>query len=195
MIDETQFLYDLGRLFLSNDIPLPGDLRNKLNTNLGGGKAWRLREPQELKGLVFHQELGWGTVENVAKFHTSPESNLYPGGVESIAYTFAIRRDGQVVLCNDFDKSTWSHGTKDRPGNENAEFMSVMFEGFFNYDGCANLDGGEPTLQQMQSALLLWYFSRKLWGWDNTALYGHYHFGKDKCPGNTLRAIIEAVRA
>jgi len=170
-------------------MPPPLDGRGLLATN-PDGKRWKLRDVGKIKGMVWHQELGDGSIEDVARYHTGDDSHL--GVVESIAYTLAIRKNGQVVLCNDLAKATWSQGFKDRPGDENAEFMSVMFEGFFAADGVE--DGGEPTSAQMLSGLALWKTCRDIWGWNNSGLYGHSAFGKPSCPGRTLQGIVNAVR-
>jgi hypothetical protein len=141
------------------------DGRQSLKKNTRG-KKWKTRDVEGLKGMVWHQELGWGSVEGVAEYHTGRDSHLQAGGVESIAYTFAIRRNGQIVLCNDFERAVWSQGFKGRSGDENTEFMSVMFEGLFNGPGVTDAD-----------------------------LHGHYHFGKPACPGDTIGTLIESVRA
>ena len=175
-------------------LPAPVDARGTLATN-PNGRRWRTRDVQALKGLVWHQELGWGSVEAVARYHTGPNSHLADGGVESISYTWAVRRDGQVVLCNDLEKAPWSQGFKGRPGDENREFMSAMFEGFFNAPGVTDPTAGEPTEAQILAGLLLWRASKEQWGWNEDDLFGHYHFGKPACPGTTLQTVIESIRA
>lgn len=175
------------------NFPQPHDGRTDLPVN-AGGKKWKTRNADQLKGLVMHQELGWGTVENVAKYHTGADSHLHQGGVESIAYTWAIRRNGQIVLCNDFDKATWSQGYKGRPGDENAEFMSVMYEGLFQGEGVTDPSAGQPNDVQMLAGLMLWHVCKTEWQWDATDLYGHFLFGKPACPGNTFQTMIEAIR-
>lgn len=172
----------------------PFDGRETLKKN-PQGRRWKTRDAGALKGMVWHQELGWGTVEGVANYHTGANSHLHEGGVESIAYTFAIRRDGQIVLCNEFDKAVWSQGFKGRPGDENAEFMSVMFEGMFKGEGFSDSFAGEPNYQQIFSALMLWQICKDHWGWQADHLYGHFQFGKAACPGSTLQSLIEAIRA
>lgn len=175
-------------------VPEPLDGRRALKKN-PRGKKWKARGVDALKGMVWHQELAWGSVEAVAKYHTGGNSHLHPGGVESIAYTFAIRRDGQIVLCNDFKKAVWSQGFKGRPGDENAEFMSIMFEGLFKGPGVTDPSAGAPNEEQLLSGLILWHVCSKRWGWSDEDLYGHYHFGKPACPGDALRWVIESVRA
>jgi hypothetical protein len=172
----------------------PFDGRQSLKKN-PRGKKWKTRDVDTLSGMVWHQELGWGSVEGVAEYHTGNDSHLHAGGVESIAYTFAIRRNGQIVLCNDFDRAVWSQGFKGRSGDENAEFMSVMFEGLFSGPGVTDPTAGEPNDEQMLSALMLWRICKKAWDWNEEDLYGHYHFGKPACPGDTIGTLIESVRA
>ena len=174
-------------------LPEPLDARDLLKRN-PSGRTWKLRNKHKLKGLVWHQELSWGSIEAVAQYHSGPDSHLYKGGVESIAYSWGIRKDGQVVLCNDLDKAVWSQGYKGRTGDENAEFMSVMFEGFFKGAHVTDPSAGQPNSLQMLSGLVLWHISREVWCWNDDDLYGHYLFGKPACPGNALETIIEAVR-
>lgn len=191
---ETKLLDRLSAAVNESGLKEPSDGRGKLAVN-PDGKKWKRRDPLQLKGLVWHQELGWGSVEAVAKYHTGKSSHLYDGGVESISYSLAIRKNGQIVLCNDIKKATWSQGYRGRRGDENAEFLSVMFEGMFKADGVTDPSAGEPTSQQMTAGLLLWNSCRKIWNWNDNGLYGHYHFGKPACPGDTLKAVIEATRA
>jgi hypothetical protein len=144
--------------------------------------------------MAWHQELGWGSVEAVARYHTGKNSHLAKGGVRSISYTFAIRRDGQIVLCNDLDRAVWSQGFKGRPGDENAEFLSVLFEGLFHGEGVTDPTAGEPNSRQMLAGLALWSVCRDLWKWKEDCLHGHFHFGKPACPGATLQTVVQAVR-
>ncbi len=171
----------------------PQDIRDSLVNN-PNGKKWKKRDPEKLKGMVWHQGLGWGSVEAVAKYHTGPDSHLYDGGVESIAYTWAIRENGEVVLCNDFNKRVWSQGYKGRTGDENAEFISVMFQGFFKAPGVTDPSAGEPNNKQLAAGRQLWDVCKEVWELSDDDLYGHYHFGKPACPGNRLKAEIESIR-
>jgi len=175
------------------DLPDIRDAREFLPRNPDGLK-WKIRPSKDLGGMVWHQELGWGTVDDVAAYHTSESFHLYKGGAESIAYTFAIPVEGGIVICNDLNKSTWSQGYKGRPGDENREFIAVMFEGCFDFDGADTYKAGEPTDLQILSALMLWRVCRDVWGWDESRLYGHFDFGKPSCPGSSLETIIHATR-
>jgi hypothetical protein len=169
------------------------DLRGTLKTN--PKVSWKKRDPSKIQGLVIHQELGWSSVENVAKYHTGPDSHLKAGGVHSISYTFAVRRDGSLCLCNDLENKTWSQGMKGNDIDENEAFVGCMFEGLFLYDGNTNAKAGEPSLAQMKTAILLWETLRDHYKWSNSALTGHYHWGKPACPGDTLKSFVELVRA
>lgn len=172
----------------------PVDARELLRRN-PTVTGWGRRTVGALKGMCWHQALSWGSVEAVANYHTGPDSHLRAGGVESIPYTFAIRRNGETLLCNDLGDRVWSQGFKGRDGDENAEFLSVMFEGFFRGPDVTDLTAGEPTGDQVLAGLTLWRACRDLWGWDDGSLYGHYHFGKPACPGFTLQGVIDAVRS
>ncbi|MGP0565836.1 MULTISPECIES: peptidoglycan recognition protein family protein [unclassified Nitrospina] len=190
---EEQLLERLEAAALALKIQKPFDGRTTLPTNKQG-KKWKRRDPEALQGMVWHQELGWGSIEAVARYHTGPDSHLHAGGVESIAYTFAIRKNGQVVLCNDLDRAPWSQGYAGRKGDENAEFLSVMFEGFFQGTGVDDPSAGHPNDRQLLSGLILWKICQDLWKWKAGDLYGHFLFGKPACPGDTLQTVVEAVR-
>lgn len=176
---------ELSLLSQALQLPHPKDLRNQLATN-PRGKRWRRRNPRRTHGVVWHQAMSEGSVEQIALYHTGNESHLYPGGVESIAYTFAIRPDGQVIICNDLDQATWSQGDKDRRGDENKEFIAVLFIGKF----LPAAQGSEPSIHQLMSGLILWRVLKDLLSWNENSLHGHFEFGKDACPGNFLKSII-----
>lgn len=155
---------------------------------------WKQRDPEKITGLVWHQALGWGTVEDVAEYHCGP-NHMSQKGLPGIAYTFAIRRDGEILLCNDIEDRTWSQGTREREGDENAEFASCMFEGRFWARDVNDANVGEPTPEQIMSGLRLWQICVDVFGWDKvSSLFGHFDFGKEACPGYTLQQIILAVR-
>lgn len=190
---EKDLLLKIQKAVSGIKLPKPQDVRDKLATN-SSGRKWKIRDVKQLKGMVWHQELGWGSIEGVAKYHTGKNSHLVTDGTESIAYTFSIRRDGQILLCNDLNKATWSQGYKGRKGDENAEFVSVMFEGMFKGTGITDNSASEPNLNQMLSAMLLWKVCKEFWNWQDHDLYGHFNFGKPACPGDTLQTIINAIQ-
>lgn len=191
-MNEQNILDDLKPAALAMHIPQAIDLHTILPRH--ATHRWRQRDVGAIQGMCWHQELGWSTVEQVAAYHTGPKSHLKAGGVESIAYTWAIRRDGQIVLCLPFAAKPWSQGDRYRPGDENAQFMSVMIEGHFDGPGHTAPDSGEPTQVQLLSALMLWRVCVNAWDWDQDDLSGHYMFGKPACPGHTVMAIVEAFR-
>lgn len=180
-----------SKVIVPYGIPQAVDLRDSLAKNPQGRK-WKTRDVSGLKGVVWHQALANGPVEAIAHYHTGEDSHLCAGGVESIAYTFAIRKNGQIVLCNDLEKSTWSQGYKGRKGDENAEFISVLFEGFFQGEGVTDSDAGEPTMEQILSGITLWKVLKAMFKWSDSALMGHSTFGKPACPGFTLQRIIDS---
>jgi hypothetical protein len=148
MKTEREMLRAIAKTARALALPAAADARRKLVTN-ARAKPWKARSVAGLQGMVWHQELGWGSVEAVAEYHTGKESHLARGGVRSIAYTFAIRRNGQIVLCNDFDRAVWSQGYGGRAGDENAELVAVMFEGFFTGPGVTDPSVGEPNDAQL----------------------------------------------
>lgn len=191
---EAKLLAKLTEKMKTVSLPEPVDVRGALAVNPQGEK-YSLRDVNSLKGLVWHQELGWHSISGTARYHTSPECHVAKGkGVESILYTGAIDEQGCFHLCNDLNKSTWSQGDLKRAGDENAEFMSVMFVGDFKAMGHLSVKAGEPNRRQILAGMILWEVCRELWGWNDSQLYGHFDFGKDACPGDTLRAMIMAIR-
>jgi len=174
---------------LLRNYPRIFDVRKDLPTGPG---EWKKRDPEKIEGMVWHQALGWGTVEDVARYHSGP-NHLSEEGLPGIAYTFAIRRSGDILLCNDLAAKPWSQGTRNRAGDENAEFMSCLFEGRFWGRDVNDPNVGEPTIEQIESGLYLWKLVRDTYGWPFDALYGHSNFGKPACPGYTLQRIIDAI--
>lgn len=193
-MEEQTILASITKAAKAIGLPAAADGRDTLKTN-PKAKKWSQRKIDALKGMVWHQELGWGSVESVAEYHTGKDSHLAKGGVRSIAYTFAIRRNGQILLCNGFDQAVWSQGFKGRRGDENAEFMSVMFEGFFTGPGVTDASAGQPNDEQLLAALALWRLCKAEWAWNAGDLYGHFQFGKLACPGSALQTVIETIRS
>ena len=171
------------------------DLRGALPTNKNGTK-FRWRDPSQLKGIVFHQSLSWGNIEQTHKYHTGP-NHMAANGLERISYTIGIRRNGEVCFLNNLETKTWSQGITKRYGDENAEFLAVLFEGMFKWGNETEYLGqklGEPSEQQLQSALDIWNNTASYFNWDTQDLYGHFDFGKPACPGNTLESFILGIR-
>ena len=154
-------------------------------------KHWRQRDPAAIKGVVIHQSLGAPTAHPIARYHVGP-NHLSATGLPSIAYTLFVERSGRILLCSDVAAKPWSQGTRAIPGDENADYLAVCVGGNFSADSHEGTE--EPSLAQLRATLALWQRLRDVWGFSNTDLHGHCHFGKPACPGRTLRTVIEAVR-
>ena len=191
-ITEEELLYELGHSFSGLAIPQPVDLRTRLARN-PIGKKWGFRDVDRLEGIVVHQALGGGSIEGIAKYHIGAKSHLYAGGVESLAYTLAIRKDGQIVLANGLHKAPWAQGFRGIDGDENRKYIAVVLEGYLKYAGCQNETSGEPTKEQVISLLILWGYCKELWKWDKDKLFCHSDFGKASCPGSTIENLIKAL--
>lgn len=177
------------KLFLEH-CPVAIDLRGKLPTGKG---RWPIRDVDKIHGLVYHQALAnTNSFAAISKYHTGPDCHIIKGGVPSISYTLGVNREGQIAILNDFKCSTYSHGYTKRPGDENAEFLGVLFLG--NFYAADNRVGGSPTADQLDAALKLALFFQTKWGLTPTDIWGHYHFGKPACPGDALKAVIETIR-
>jgi len=156
-------------------------------------RQWGTRDPTGLRGLVFHQALSWGSIEAVARYHLGP-NHISRDGLPSLSYTFAIRRNGAILMALDWEEKPFSQGDRNQTGDENAEFVSCCIEGMFHGDGVTDPSAGEPTLDQIESVLRLWNAVRDRFKWTNESIYGHFDFGKPSCPGATLSTLIRAIR-
>jgi hypothetical protein len=155
-------------------------------------KSWGLRDPEKLKGLVVHQSLEeYGTVRGNAKYHVGP-NHISKDGLPGLSYTIFIERSGRVILANPVECKPYSQGYGGRPGDENAEFLSVCVGGNFSAPGYVGTQ--TPTTTQMDLLKKTWEHLKDIWGWTNDCIYGHYHFGKAACPGNDLMDFIDSIR-
>ena len=153
------------------------------------------RAPDAIAGLCLHHSAGRSggvsRVQAIADYHVSDECHVPTsgGGAPGILYTLAVTDEGQVVLCHDLDVATWSQGTRTRAGDENADFLAVLVVGDFTSD---NHPASEPTAAQMRAVASVFLAVRELWG-PEFEYTGHYALGKPACPGDTLRAMVEAA--
>lgn len=172
------------------------DLRGKLAIN--NNHQWKKRSFSDIQGVVFHQTLGNTSLENVAKYHTGPQSHINPGGVHSISYTIGIRKSGEICVMNDLEDVTWSQGMKGNDIDENKCFIGVVCEGLFGWDpAIAVHEGqkvGDPTKEQMTSISVVWDGLAELFNMDIKDIYGHFDWGKPACPGTKIKEYIEFVR-
>jgi hypothetical protein len=160
------------------------------------GAQWGKRSLTDIKGVVYHQELGPGDVYSVARYHTSKDCHVSPGkGCPSICYTFFVDTSGTIQWCNELEDITWSQagegqvpilGTK-----ANTNFLAVCFRGDFTGPGHAG--ASEPTQAQLDAAGNLWRWLRDMLHLRHDALYGHCDFGKPACPGDTIMATVQKL--
>ncbi|MFB0509268.1 MAG: N-acetylmuramoyl-L-alanine amidase [bacterium] len=150
-------------------------------------RRWSKRDTSQIKKVVLHQELANGTIENVNQYHIIPGSynHLSPRGAPHFAYHFGIRKNGEVAQCNHYQDITW------HAKGQNAVSVGVMLVGDFKG---TNHPGAEPTPQQIDSLSQLVSHLKNEFNLDNQAIYGHYHFGKPACPGDTVKAWIQKLR-
>lgn len=155
-------------------------------------RSWDHRDPDKLKGVVVHQSLeSYGTASGNAKYHVGP-NHISEEGLPGLSYTIFIERAGHTVLANPVECKTYSQGYGGRPGDENEEFLSICVGG--NFSGPGYVGNQEPTREQLDALTKTWEHLKEIWGWANSDLYGHYHFGKPSCPGNRLMEFIEQIR-
>lgn len=172
------------------------DLRGKLAVN--ENHQWKRRVGTDIQGVVFHQTLGNTTLENVAKYHTGPQSHINPGGVHSISYTVGIRKSGEICIMNDIEDVTWSQGMKGNTIDENKCFIGVVCEGLFSWDPKITEHEkqkvGEPTREQMVAVIKVWNILANIFELDIQDIYGHFDWGKPACPGTAIQGIIISIR-
>ena len=155
-------------------------------------RVWRKRPLNELRGMVWHQTLSSGSTIAVANYHVGP-NHISSSGLPGISYTFSIEKDGKTLLCNALEDVTYSQGDRTKPGDENRLYIAACFTGNFDAPGYNGSD--VVSAEQMQAGLRLWLACCEQFGWSGKRLFGHYHFGKPKCPGTVLSQLIESVRA
>lgn len=133
----------------------------------------------------------WG----VAEYHVGADSHLRAGGAPGIAYTIAVDPAGGLYLLHDPETRTWSQGDPTKPGDENERWLGVLFLGFMRSRDFP--DGDLPSPRQLiVAASLHEALASTVFPWwrpqDTTA---HAYLGKPACPGDTLLAVVEAVKA
>lgn len=157
-----------------------------------GKKSWPSRDPEELKGVCFHQSLEqYGTASGNAKYHMGP-NHISKDGLPGLSYTLFVEKDGNIILANDVESKTYSQGSRGLEGDENAKYIGVCFGGNFSGPG---YEGTQvPTTPQLQAAEVLWWHLASIWMWGPQCLFGHFDFGKPACPGHHLMDLIKSVR-
>ncbi len=151
------------------------------------GRRWSTRDISQIKKVILHQELADGTIEATNQYHITRSSgnHLSSRGAPHFAYHFGIRKNGDVCQCNSYEDITW------HAKGQNVVSVGVMLVGDFKgFDH----PGDEPTQQQMDSLAQLVAHLHEKFSLDNQAIYGHYHFGKPACPGDTVKAWLQILR-
>lgn len=175
-------------------VPKIVDYRSRVPRKVGEKFARRRRE--NIKGVVFHQALGNGSVDDIARYHISPQCHISPGkGCPSICYTYFVAGDGTIYWCNDLEDITWSQGggSAPIPGTKgNTNYIGVCFQGDFSGEGHEGKQ--EPTPAQLASADALWHYLKGELSLSPDALYGHHDFGKPACPGFVLSKFIDDAK-
>ncbi len=191
MSAENEILKQLVDLSAMLDMPATQDQRKSLPQSKS--HTWKARIVSKIKGMCWHQALGEINTAAIARYHSSNASHLRKGGVQTISYTWSIEKDGRIILCNDFKSKTWSQGTRDIAGDENALYMSVCFCGNFRGKGHDKGSFG-PTQEQMNAGENLWRVCRNYFKWSKAEIKGHFDFGKPACPGHVLETMITSMR-
>ena len=170
--------------------PFVEDAREKLPRH--ATKTWPHRRVDDMLGMVWHQTLGTGNAHGTARYHVGP-NHISSDGLPAISYTFYVERDGDVLLCNDLEATTFSQGDRTRPGDENRQYVAVCFSG--NFDAPGYRGSEHVSARQVLGGLRLWLACSKTFRWDGDRLFGHCHMGKAVCPGTALSQVIDIVRA
>jgi peptidoglycan hydrolase-like protein with peptidoglycan-binding domain len=162
------------------------NLIDKLPRNKAG-KKWGKRRIDDINKIIVHQSLSDGKLESINNYSISPGNHISPSsGCPHLPYHIAIKKDGTVCLCNNFDDYTWHTKRQNRIG------LSICVLG--NFIGTGWNKGHEPTENQIESLdqlLNVLITNLKLGVKD---IYGHYHYGKPACPGKAITSLIEEKR-
>jgi len=166
-------------------------------------KRFRKRvAPTDILGCCTHHSASPNqNPRNTAAYHVGP-NHVSATGCPGILYTFVISQaieEDKVLLCNDLQSATWSQAKKD-PGNkpewsgdENRHLVSVLCMGDFNEEGRPG-KSGEPTASQFDRWKKVTSWLQNVFGFDGMGFFGHHHFGKAFCPGQTLRRLVACRR-
>lgn len=149
-------------------------------------RRWASRQLSEIKKIIIHQELGEGSLENVNKYHISP-NHISSKGCPRICYHYGIRKNGEIVQLNELSSIVWH--TK----GQNKIAIGILLVGNFEGPG-HNTGTREPSDEQIAALDFLCKYLLEVFGFSNQDLYGHYHFGKPACPGNIIQDWIENKR-
>ncbi|MCD4773321.1 MAG: N-acetylmuramoyl-L-alanine amidase [Bacteroidales bacterium] len=149
-------------------------------------RRWSTRELSGIRKIIFHQELGDSTIEQVNSYHIKP-NHISPRGCPHFAYHYGIRKNGEIIQANELSQITWH--TK----GENSHGIGIMLVG--NFKGNGNEDAtDDPTDKQIKSAEELANYLIDVFKLSKQDVFGHYQFGKPVCPGFKMQEWIENFR-
>jgi hypothetical protein len=149
-------------------------------------RRWMLRTLTQINKIIIHQELDDGSIEAVNLYHISP-NHISPKGCPHFCYHYGIEKSGEIIQANDLRAITWH--TK----GQNEGGIGIMLVG--NFPGPGHDTGtSEPTPEQLTALEELCDYLINAFGFSNQEVYGHCHFGKAACPGNTVQGWIEGRR-
>ncbi len=147
---------------------------------------WPQRDYRKIDKVILHQELGNGSVESVNAYHISETSHIAPGvGAPHIAYHYAIRKNGEIVLCNDPQDVTW------HCKGQNQTSIGIMLVGDFTGPGH---NGGVPTNEQREAFFELADYLMNEFDLSPEDFFGHCDFGKPACPGDEAYSWIRELK-
>ena len=165
------------------------DKRSEMHT----AGHWPVRKKEDVLGACVHQNAGGTDPHITALYHTSPDNHITPGRpLPSICYHVAVVDEEVPWLVADPLWRTYAQGSP-QPGDENTHLLAILVMG--NFDGPGHKGKvAMPTLRQLRAFDKAVAWAQRTFGFGDSGLFGHYHFGKAACPGYTLQEQIEARR-
>ena len=149
-------------------------------------RKWNTRAVDRISKIIVHQTLSEASLENVNNYHINP-NHISDRGCPHICYHYGIRKNGAVAQMNAHNHLTW------HCRGQNTVSIGVVLCGNFNGTGF-NLGTSEPTNAQLKSLKALFNHLCQKLDLQPGDVYGHYHFGKPACPGQTVQNLIEGFR-
>jgi hypothetical protein len=161
----------------------------------------REREVRDVLGCCVHQNGGNDrNPKATANYHTSEGHHVTKKGdpLPSICYPIVIPDlDTPAWLCANLEWVTYAQGKRDSlgyPGDENLHLIPVLVMGDFNGPGHRGTEAG-PSTRQWEAFYIVLDWLKNLFRFDNSGVFGHYHFGKAACPGYDIQEEIELMRS
>lgn len=178
-------------------------------------RRFATRNVSGIEGIVTHHTAGSGSPADVAAYHVG-KNHVCKSGCPGPLYTFMIylaksgdAATAEVWWANDLDAMTFSQGGHGSPlpgTKANVNFLGVCMVG--NFYSRTNKGGTRPHVAQVAA----WFalighllgsaradgFPAELFGalhhvsWSD--MYGHFDFGKEACPGDDMKFIVELAQ-